>query len=136
MKKNNIRQLRKQRKWTQQELADRINSILEIHPQLKKVTKRNPEGTTDQKSIQTLETGKTSLNDRWLTIFSSVFGVETNELLGTSENIKYNPNVTKEASLQKLIKTAKKDYENDPLVNPLLKSLEAAGKHRKNRKDN
>lgn len=78
-----IKELRLERRWNQEQLAAAINDVLEIHPFLKKITKRNPMGLVDQQTVQRLETGKISLDERWLQIFSLIFKVTPNEILGT-----------------------------------------------------
>lgn len=79
-----VKSLRIAKGWNQEQLAAAINDVLETHPDLKKITKRNRSGTVDQQTAQRLETGKISLDERWLAILSLVFGVTPNEILGTA----------------------------------------------------
>lgn len=83
---NRIEELRTEKGWTQQQLADAVNDILRKNPRLRKATKKNPEGYTDQKTIQRIEKGGIDLNSRWLEIMRTIFLVTSSDLLGETSD--------------------------------------------------
>lgn len=78
---NRIEFLRKEKGWTQDQLADAVNAFLKRNPDLKKITDKNLDGFTDQKTIQRVEKGIVALNERWLEIFRNIFNVTSSDLL-------------------------------------------------------
>jgi transcriptional regulator with XRE-family HTH domain len=83
---NRIEDLRNEKGWTQQQLSDAVNDILRKNPDLRKVTKKNPEGYTDQKTIQRIEKGGIELNRRWLEIMRAIFAVTSSDILGETSD--------------------------------------------------
>lgn len=77
-----VKKFRQDKNWTQAQFADAINDVLEKNPGLKKVTSRNPTGLIDQQTAQRLESGKISLDKKWLTVLGIVFDKTPNEILG------------------------------------------------------
>ena len=75
-----IKKLRTEKDWTQYDLADHVNAILEANPELKKITAKNEDGLSDQKTIQRIEAGKIDLDIRWIRILSLVFEVTPFEI--------------------------------------------------------
>ena len=68
----NIRDLRKQNKWTQEELASRM-------------------GYTDRSMIAKIESGKVDLAQSKILEFAQVFGVDAGDLMGAVESSPIDP---------------------------------------------
>ncbi len=84
--KNRIKELRKSRDWSQQELADAMCHALERHPDLLKRTKKNPSGIIDQRTVQKLEAGEIRLSGRYILLLQEVFSMTPNDILGLTSD--------------------------------------------------
>jgi len=80
-----VKELRKGKNLTLPQLEGVVNQILEQCPELKKKTRKNPEGHVDWQTLQRLETGKIELTDRWLRIFQLIYKATPDDILGVSD---------------------------------------------------
>lgn len=107
---NKVLEYRKIKRWTQEQLADAINKVLEEKPDLKKITEKNPSGLIDQQTAQRLESGGISLDERWLKILGAIFDATPNDLLGVKDPLRqrYDAASDEERSAVNLILREKK----------------------------
>jgi transcriptional regulator with XRE-family HTH domain len=90
----NIEKLRKENKWTQEELSSRM-------------------GYTDRSMIAKIESGKVDLSQSKILEFANVFGVMPGDLMGEVEEIKtYTPG-RGEALTSYIVKAPDYDFNND-----------------------
>jgi len=82
---NNVRKLRLAKGWNLEAFAEKVNHVLDGNPHLRKITKKNPYGVVDYQTLQRLETGEISLNDRWVNILKIVFECSASDLSSTYE---------------------------------------------------
>jgi transcriptional regulator with XRE-family HTH domain len=83
---NRIKELRLERGWSQDDLANAINAVLDSRPDLKKITRKNPDGLIDRQTAQRLEAEEIDLTPRYLTILQEIFGMTPNEILGITSD--------------------------------------------------
>lgn len=82
---NNIKFLRLLHQMTQTDLADKVNEVVNRRPELRKPTKKNPDGVTDQQTIGRIENNLILLDQRWLEIFREIFNVSYSTLISNVE---------------------------------------------------
>lgn len=77
-----IKDFRKKKGWNQGDLAEAMNEIFDKYPELKKTTKRNPDGYVDQQTVARIESGEIEITQRYLITLGKIFRVTPNDILG------------------------------------------------------
>lgn len=99
---NRIKELRKQRGMTQEQLAEALD--------------------TSNGMVSMLEKGERRLNTDWLEKLCSALSCSPSDIYGGEK--------TKEQALSDVINETAQRFEGDAFISPLLQSLEAAVKER------